>query len=107
MADNLKELKVIGEPQVALIGSGLEGDPMLAQFFQERAAFRKQLPELLKTCPGQYVAVYQGRVIDQDKDEFALARRMDIGYRHEFVLIEKVSIEEDEIRMESPGPESP
>jgi hypothetical protein len=46
-------------------------------------------------------------VIDQDKDEFALARRMDIGYRHEFVLIEKVSIEEDEIRMESPGPESP
>jgi PHD/YefM family antitoxin component YafN of YafNO toxin-antitoxin module len=47
----------------------------LDQLQNERAAFRRLLPELLETHPGQFVALQDGRLIDADADEGALARR--------------------------------
>ena len=41
----------------------------------DRAAFQRLLPELLKTHLGQFVAIQDGRLIDSDTDEGALARR--------------------------------
>ena len=41
----------------------------------ERAAFQRLLPELLKTHRGQFVAIQDGYLIDADMDENALARR--------------------------------
>ena len=41
----------------------------------EQAAFQRLLPELLKTHLGQFVAIQDGRLIDADADESALARR--------------------------------
>lgn len=42
----------------------------------EQITFRRLLPELLKTHPGQLVAIRDGRVVDADPDERALARRV-------------------------------
>ena len=42
----------------------------------ERAAFQRLLPGLLQTHRGQFVALQDGRVIDADADESALAQRV-------------------------------
>lgn len=59
-------------------------------FEREAAAFDRMLPELLGTKSGKFVAVRDGQVIDVDDDEFALARRIEQGYRGTFVLIRQV-----------------
>jgi uncharacterized protein (DUF3084 family) len=47
----------------------------LSSLQAERAAFQRLLPELLKTHSGKFVAIRDGRVVDSDADESALARR--------------------------------
>jgi hypothetical protein len=42
----------------------------------ERRAFLRQRRQLLRRYPGQYVALYGGRVVGRDKDDEALAARM-------------------------------
>jgi PHD/YefM family antitoxin component YafN of YafNO toxin-antitoxin module len=51
----------------------------LAPLQAERAAFQRLLPELLKTHSGKFVAIQDGRVVDADADESALARRTLLG----------------------------
>ena len=41
-----------------------------------RTAFRRLLPELLKTHEGQFVAIYNGEVVDADTDNHELAKRI-------------------------------
>lgn len=54
----------------------------LGRLHIERAAFQRLLLELLKTYCSQFVAVYNGRVVDDDADESAPARRaIAWGYR--------------------------
>ena len=48
----------------------------LSRLQAERAAFHRLLPELLKTHRGQFVAIQDGRVVNADTDESALARRV-------------------------------
>jgi hypothetical protein len=43
---------------------------------KEYQAFRQLLPSLLKTHRGQYVAVQDGRVVDNGNDKLALALRV-------------------------------
>lgn len=58
----------------------------------ERKAFQRLLPELLKTHRGQFVAIYEGQVIDADPDNLVLAQRVHaLGYHP--VYIQKVSPE--------------
>jgi hypothetical protein len=42
----------------------------------ERRAFLRQRRQLLRRYPGNYVALYGGRVVGRDKDDEALAARM-------------------------------
>ena len=84
-----------------------EQDPYLADFLRESAAFERLLPTLLEEAPGVFVAVLSGRVIDQDKDEFALAERVIPANPERFVLIRKVSREPDLVSINSPQVESP
>ena|SRR5438046_1164063 len=42
----------------------------------ERRAFERQRAQLLRRYKGQYVAVYEGRVVDHDPDDEALACRL-------------------------------
>lgn len=73
-------------------GSGVSGeDPTDEAFERESHAFDRLLPKLLQTRPGLFVAIYEGQIIDEDGDEFALARRIERTHRSEFVLIRQVS----------------
>jgi prevent-host-death family protein len=57
-----------------------------------RSAFRRLLPELLKTYKGQFVAIYRGGLVDADPDRVALVQRTrNRGYRP--VYIQKVTPE--------------
>lgn len=61
-------------------------DPMHA----EVAAFRRLHPELLENYPNQYVAMYQGQLVDHDADKLALYRRIEAAYPNDFVLMRPV-----------------
>ena len=60
---------------------------------QEIAAFHDLHPELLEHFPGQYVAVYQGQVVDHDSEQLALYLRIRQRYPDEVVLIRQVRSE--------------
>ena len=47
-------------------------DPLAA----EQQAFERQKSQLLRRYPGQYVAIYGGRVVDHDKEDEPLAARL-------------------------------
>jgi hypothetical protein len=57
---------------------------------EERETFKRLLPELLKTHPGQFVAIQGGHPIDADTDEGALARRT-LTKADQAVTIQEVS----------------
>ncbi len=42
----------------------------------EEQAFRRKLPQLLRTYAGQFVAFHRGRVVGHGNDDEELARRM-------------------------------
>lgn len=85
----------------------VEQDPFYADFLREEAAFERLLPELLKSVPDRFVAVLDGKVIDQDKNEFALAERLSGEYPERFVLIRRVSCEPCDDYFDSPEGEVP
>jgi hypothetical protein len=49
--------------------------PVQDKWRREQQAFRRLLPELLKTHLGQYVAVHEGQVVDSGDDQLAVAGR--------------------------------
>ena len=49
--------------------SGAQEAPWFEDLNREYRAFEAMRPELLKTCLGLFVAVYQGKVVDKDPDE--------------------------------------
>lgn len=54
---------------------------------QEEAAYQAMYAELAAQHNGEFVAIYQGQLIDHDLDELALLRRLDAQYPDEVVLI--------------------
>ncbi len=56
--------------------------PVLSKGEREYHAFLRLLPELLKTHRGQHVAIHNEQVVDFDKDEIALIKRVHakVGY---------------------------
>jgi len=58
---------------------------------QEQVAFEAMLPELLAQYKDQYVAVYQGKVVDHDADRVALVMRLDRAYPDAIVLVKQVT----------------
>lgn len=69
---------------------------------QERVAFLRLKPELLRTHKGLYVAIHNGQVVDSDKDQRALAKRV-FAQSYRPVYIELVS--EKPRTAELPSPE--
>ncbi|PKO24192.1 MAG: hypothetical protein CVU38_00105 [Chloroflexi bacterium HGW-Chloroflexi-1] len=67
-------------------------EEQLAHLQSERAAFQRLLPELLDTHAGQFVAIHDGRVVDADADQRALAGRV-ITQGWEPVYIQEVRAE--------------
>ncbi|MEZ4769696.1 MAG: hypothetical protein R2844_14855 [Caldilineales bacterium] len=57
---------------------------------REQAAFRSMHANLLAAHEGEFVAVYQGEVIDHDVDELALSRRVRQRFPGAVILISQV-----------------
>jgi predicted transcriptional regulator len=74
---------------------------------REVKTFRAQHAELLARYPNQYVAIYQGRVVDQDAGQLVLLAHVEKQYPDTPVLITLVSSEpEESYTMRSPRWES-
>ena len=65
-------------------------DDATANMAREEAAYRAQHESLLANYAGQYVAIFQGQLIDHDSNETALLRRLDTNYPHDIVLMKRV-----------------
>ena len=77
--------------------------PRRAQMEQETAVFWANHLQLLSQYEGQYVAMYQGEVVDHDPDRLALVARIDEKYGDAIVLIKKVTAEtEPDVHFRSP-----
>jgi len=73
------------------------------QMFAEVKAFRRLHAELWANYPYQYVAIYQGRLIDHDPAKWPLWERLEQNYRHETVLMRQVTPEIERVyRIRSP-----
>ncbi len=69
----------------------------------EVAAYYVLHPMLWKMYPHQYVALYQGKLVDHDPDSFALSLRIYQHYPNQFVLIRQVEEQAETIlRIRSP-----
>jgi hypothetical protein len=56
----------------------------------DEGAYRAMHAELYARYPGQYVAVYQGQLVDHDPDGEALFERIDQRFPDEIVLMTQV-----------------
>ena len=63
---------------------------------REKQTFHRLHPELWQKYPLEYVAVYDGELVDHDPDRVALLQRVDEQYPDLFVLVRQVR-EEPEI----------
>lgn len=57
---------------------------------QTARAWNSLYPTLKEKYPGQYVAVFQGRVVDVDGDALSLNRRVQTNYPNETVWVSRV-----------------
>jgi predicted transcriptional regulator len=65
-------------------------DPQRAAMEAEISAYEAMHTELLKAYLGQYVAIYQGKLVDFDGDPVALHQRIALTYPGKTVLSRKV-----------------
>lgn len=73
-----------------------EVDEMETAVDREETAFRHLHPQLWQTYRGQYVAIYQGELVDHDPDQVALFLRVKQRYGDAFVWIAPVRVEAEE-----------
>lgn len=65
--------------------------PPTAQFAREKQAFWAMHEAMLQQYEGQYVAVYEGKVVDSDQDKVALALRIYRTYGYVPIFVHLVS----------------
>ncbi len=65
----------------------------IARSLREVNAYEALHPELVKQFLGQFVAIYQGELVDHDADEDALMKRRQRDYAGKVVLVRRVEIE--------------
>lgn len=70
--------------------SEMAGKPQTAPE-RERAAYLALHPMLLANYQGEYVAIYQGELLDHDKEQLALVNRLDQTHPDQFVLVRQVA----------------
>lgn len=73
------------------VEEALEWDRNFRQSFErEETAFQQLTQHQLISFKGQFVAISGGKIIDQDRDEISLARRVSRLPKEKFILIEHV-----------------
>jgi hypothetical protein len=89
LAKALLDSVVLGEDQEAngqatFIEENIREDEAVVR---EREAFISLHPTLLLQYPNEYVAIYQGQLVDHDPDGLALSLRVHQRFQDEFVWI--------------------
>lgn len=79
--------------KVSVEGAHGNGDDREIAMAREEAAYRAMHQELLASYAGQYVAIYNGQLVDHDQDGTALYLRVRKQFPGEFVLIASVQPE--------------
>lgn len=90
---------------IRLLGAetGPDGEERDEALERERQAFIALHPLLLEKYAGEEVAIYQGQLIDHDRDGIALSRRIYAKYPDRFVWIAPVRAQPiEELRFRSP-----
>lgn len=82
--------EVLTEPILFAFPSFYMDEEMIAMQREENA-FDEMREELLANYLDQYVAVYQGVVVDHDNDQIALLGRLDEQYPDDVVLMRQVT----------------
>lgn len=77
------------ETAVSLVEAQPHNQETLAMA-QEEAAYLAHHQALSTTYAGQYVAFFQGQLIDYDSNELALLHRLDANYPDDVVLMKRV-----------------
>jgi hypothetical protein len=67
----------------------IDPDPIVEK---ERNAYLALHSELWQKYPHEYVAIYQGQLIDHDKNKLALIQRINEQYPDDFVLVRQVEM---------------
>jgi predicted transcriptional regulator len=94
--------EVVAEAAAASIPQ-LDVHPRWQEMEREEAAFKAMHKELMVKYRDQYVAIYQGKVVDHDEDFDEIIGRIDETYPDDIVFISKVSAEpERTLRFRSP-----
>jgi hypothetical protein len=109
--DRVKQLAILRNQKVAdllaeaiaLVEADMATPSDEQRMAREEAAYQTLYDELKTKYAGEYVAIFNGQLIDHDSDELALLRRLDAQYPDDIVLMRKVSAEpEPDLRMRSP-----
>lgn len=66
-------------------------DTKLTALGREEAAFERLKPTLLKTHLGQFVAIYQGRVVASGEDKFVVLDEVRRDWGNVICFVEKVA----------------
>ena len=71
--------------------------PQRTQMLKEIAAYKQMHPQLVEQYLGQYVAIYQGKLIDHDTNSEALHLRIRASYPDKIILQRKVERDADPV----------
>lgn len=93
IGDELAQLLAQMLASADLNGPGVDEDPAVEREMQAYIALH---PLLKKSHSGKHVAIYQGKLIDEDEDYDALTRRIDTQYPDHFVWV--TTVEEEPIK---------
>lgn len=97
---SLIETYIASDNDVAQASNWSELDPAVSR---EKTAFLRLHPQLIERFLNEYVAVFNGELVDHDQDLGSLANRVDANYPDNFVWISKVEIQAlPPLRMRSP-----
>jgi hypothetical protein len=77
---------------------GLPPRPLDPKLGMEHDAFERMLPELMKTIPGQFVAVHEEKVVAQGSNLDVVAQEISSSFRGIPVLIRQVTDQPQPIR---------
>jgi len=92
VAETLAELNIQSHPETEAQTTPLEypAHPNRAAMKKEIAVYKALHPELVQKYLGQYVAIYQGKLVDHDADPVTLHQRVIQKYSGKVVLSRKV-----------------
>ena len=95
-------LDAVLETAVSLVEAA-SPDGISRAMAEEEEAYHSQHATLFANYAGQYVAIYHGQLIDYDRDETALLRRLDADYPSQVVLMKRVeALPQRVLRFRSP-----